>query len=401
MSDLITVEVTDGIQIITINRPEAKNAINLETAQAMAAALDQLDSRDDVRIGILTGGGGTFSSGMDLKAFAKSGQRPYVEGRGFAGLTERPPRKPLIAAVEGYALAGGCEMALASDLIVAANNAKFGLPEVKRGLVAGAGGMLRLPRRLPYHIAMEVILTGDMLPAERAHAFGLVNRLTEPGGALAGALELARAIVENGPLSVQTAKSIVSQSGDWSQDEMFDRQRPLTAHIFTSADAKEGATAFAEKRKPVWQGKWDMPHAALATRACCRGAFASGRPSGKNSAFPFPCSRSPRPRFHVFPLDSKFAMSVIIRKKTWSSRSPTGSSSSATTIRWTTSAIWPAPTSARKARRARRDGADPDQLAHVRRRQASAVPGHRHRQRVPEGRHGRALRHQAQPAGTL
>ncbi|CUJ68339.1 Carnitinyl-CoA dehydratase [Achromobacter sp. 2789STDY5608633] len=249
MSDLIKVEVADGIQIITINRPEAKNAINLETAQAMAAALDQLDSRDDVRIGILTGAGGTFSSGMDLKAFAKSGQRPYVEGRGFAGLNEAPPKKPLIAAVEGYALAGGCEMALASDLIVAASNAKFGLPEVKRGLVAGAGGMLRLPRRLPYHIAMEVILTGDMLGAERAYGFGLVNRLTEPGGAL------ARAIVENGPLSVQTAKSIVAQSGDWTQEEMFGRQRPLIAHIFSSADAKEGATAFAEKRKPVWQGK--------------------------------------------------------------------------------------------------------------------------------------------------
>ena len=157
--------------------------------------------------------------------------------------------------MEGYALAGGCEMALASDLIVAASNAKFGLPEVKRGLVAGAGGMLRLPRRLPYHIAMEVILTGEMLGAERAHAYGLVNRLTEPGKALEGALALARAIVENGPLAVQTAKSIVSQSGDWPQEGMFDRQRPLIAHIFTSADAKEGATAFAEKRKPVWQGK--------------------------------------------------------------------------------------------------------------------------------------------------
>lgn len=255
MSDLIKVEVADGIQIITINRPEAKNAINLEAAQAMAAALDQLDRCDDVRIGILTGAGGTFSSGMDLKAFAKSGQRPYVEGRGFAGLNEAPPNKPLIAAVEGYALAGGCEMALAADLIVAASDAKFGLPEVKRGLVAGAGGMLRLPRRLPYHVAMEAILTGDMLGAERAYGFGLVNRLTEPGGALAGALALARTIVENGPLSVRTAKRIVAQSGDWTQQEMFDRQRPLIAHIFSSADAREGATAFAEKRKPVWQGK--------------------------------------------------------------------------------------------------------------------------------------------------
>ena len=254
MSELIKVEVVDGIQIITVNRPEAKNAINLETAQAMAAALEQLDSRDDVRIGILTGAGGTFSSGMDLKAFAQSGQRPLIPGRGFAGLNERPPRKPLIAG-QGVAFHGGCEMALAADLIVAASNAKFGLPEVKRGLVAGWGGMLRLPRRLPYHIAMEVILTGDMLSAERAHGYGLVNRLTEPGKALEGALELARVIVENGPLAVQTAKSIVAQATDWDQDGMFDRQRPLIAHIFTSADAKEGATAFAEKRKPVWQGK--------------------------------------------------------------------------------------------------------------------------------------------------
>lgn len=255
MSDLIKVDLVDGIQVITINRPDARNAINLETAQALAAALDELDRRPDVRIGILTGANNTFSSGMDLKAFAQGGQRPLVPGRGFAGLTEAPPKKPLIAAVEGYALAGGCEMALACDLIVAARNASFGLPEVKRGLVASSGGMVRLPRRLPYHIAMEIVLTGDMFSAERAHGFGLVNRLTEPGQALAGALELGRAIVENGPLAVQTAKSIVAQSGDWSQAEMFDRQRPLVAHIFTSADAKEGATAFAEKRKPVWQGK--------------------------------------------------------------------------------------------------------------------------------------------------
>ncbi len=185
-----------------------------------------------------------------------------MDGRGFGGLAERPPKKPLIAAVEGYALAGGCELTLASDLIVAANNAKFGLPEVKRGLVAGAGGMLRLPRRLPYHIAMEVILTGDMFTAERAHAFGLVNRLTEPGGALAGALELARTIVENGPLSVQTAKSIVSQSGDWTQEEMFDRQRPLAAHIFTSADAKRAPPL--SPKSASRSGRGNEPHAAHA-----------------------------------------------------------------------------------------------------------------------------------------
>jgi enoyl-CoA hydratase len=255
MSDLVQIQVTDGIQVMTINRPQARNAIDLDTAQAMAAALDQLDARDDVRIGILTGAGNTFCAGMDLKAFAKTGKRSSVPGRGFAGLNEAPPAKPLIAAVEGYALAGGCEMALACDLIVAARDARFGLPEVKRGLVAGSGGMLRLPRRLPYHIAMELILTGDMFEAQRAHAFGLVNRLTDPGQALEGALQLARAISENGPLAVRTAKRVVAESGTWDPAEMFQRQAPLVAHIFTSADAREGATAFAEKRKPVWQGK--------------------------------------------------------------------------------------------------------------------------------------------------
>jgi enoyl-CoA hydratase len=253
--DLINAQSHDGVLVITINRPEAKNAINLATAQAMALVLDRLDADDTLRVGILTGAGATFSSGMDLKAFAQTGERPLIDGRGFAGLNERPPTKPLIAAVEGYALAGGCEMALACDLIVAADNAKFGLPEVKRGLVPGSGGLMRLPRRLPYHIAMEVILTGDMFSAERAYALGLVNRLTEPGKALEGAMALARAIVANGPLAVQMAKKIVAESGLWDEADMFDRQRPLVAPIFSSADAKEGATAFAERRPPVWQGK--------------------------------------------------------------------------------------------------------------------------------------------------
>ncbi|MBF6617017.1 MAG: crotonase/enoyl-CoA hydratase family protein [Candidimonas sp.] len=255
MSDLVKVEVIDRTQIITVNRPQARNAINYETAHELAAAFDQLDANDDVVVGILTGAGNTFSSGMDLKAFALNGQRPLVEGRGFAGLCERAPRKPMIAAVEGYALAGGFEMALACDLIVAADNASFGLPEVKRGIVAGSGGMLRLPSRMPYHLAMEVVLTGEMLPAARAHAHGLVNRLVEPGKALDVALELARIIAANGPLAVQTAKKVVTESRDWRQADMFDLQRPRVAHIFTSADAKEGATAFAEKRAPVWRGK--------------------------------------------------------------------------------------------------------------------------------------------------
>ncbi len=255
MSDTIQVRIQDGIQVITINRPQAKNAINLATAQALAEALIELDSRDDLQLGILTGAGGTFCSGMDLKAFAQSGERPYVAGRGFAGIAEAPPRKPLIAAVEGYALAGGCEIMLACDLVVASRDARFGLPEVKRGLVPGSGGMVRLPRRVPYHVAMEIVLTGEMFDAERAYQHGLVNRLTEPGQALDAALEMARGIAQNGPLAVQTVKQIVSQSQDWPQEGIFERQRPLIAHIFTSADAREGATAFAEKRKPVWQGK--------------------------------------------------------------------------------------------------------------------------------------------------
>ncbi|NYT38523.1 crotonase/enoyl-CoA hydratase family protein [Allopusillimonas soli] len=255
MSDVVKVEVQSGIQIVTLNRPEARNAINLETAQGIAAAMQELDEREDLVIGIITGSGGTFCAGMDLKAFARDGQRPYAAGRGFAGIAERPPRKPLIAAVEGYALAGGCEIVLSCDLIVAAENANFGLPEVKRGIVPGAGGMLRLPSRIPYHIAMEAILTGDMMPAPRMHAYGLVNRLVAPGKALEAAMELARAIAANGPLAVRTAKTVVSESRDWREADMFDLQRPRIAHVFTSHDAKEGATAFAEKRKPVWTGK--------------------------------------------------------------------------------------------------------------------------------------------------
>jgi enoyl-CoA hydratase len=255
MPQFISVEYLEGIQIITINRPEAKNAINLDTAAEMSDAFEELDAREDIQIGILTGAGATFSSGMDLKDFARTGKRSVVEGKGFAGLNEAPPKKPLIAAVEGYALAGGCEMMLACDLVVSANNAKFGLPEVKRGLVPGSGGLLRLPRQIPYHIAMEVVLTGDMFTAERAHQYGLINVLTEPGQALAGAIELAKRICENGPLAIQTAKRIINEGLDWPSDQMFEIQRPKMAHIFTSADAREGATAFAEKRKPVWQGK--------------------------------------------------------------------------------------------------------------------------------------------------
>ncbi|MER1968825.1 crotonase/enoyl-CoA hydratase family protein [Castellaniella sp. GW247-6E4] len=255
MSEILELRIVDRIQVMTINRPQARNAVDLEVAEAIAAAMDALDGNPDVALGILTGAGGHFCSGMDLKAFARTGQRPYVGDRGFAGLCERPPAKPLIAAIEGYALAGGCELALACDLIVASREARFGLPETKRGLVPGSGGMLRLPARIPYHVAMEAVLTGDMMGAERLHQLGLVNRLAEPGAALDEALVLGRGIAANGPLAVRTAKQVIAQSRNWRQDEMFDLQRPRIAHIFVSEDAREGATAFAEKRPPVWRGK--------------------------------------------------------------------------------------------------------------------------------------------------
>ncbi|QMV75494.1 crotonase/enoyl-CoA hydratase family protein [Comamonas piscis] len=249
----LLVETRGPVLIMQLNRPHARNAATLEMAEAMASALDALDSQQELRVGIITGAGGSFCAGMDLKGFLQ-GKRPSLPGRGFCGLTMRPPAKPLIAAVEGYALAGGFEVALACDLIVAARDAKFGLPEVKRGLAASAGGLLRLPKRLPYHVAMECILTGDMFGAERFAQLGLVNRLTEPGGALDAALALAQTIAANGPLAVAASKQVASQSGEWPLAEMFDRQAEITAPVFSSQDAREGAAAFAEKRPPVWKG---------------------------------------------------------------------------------------------------------------------------------------------------
>ena len=254
MTDAVQTNDAEGVLVITINRPEARNAVNGEVAAGIAAALDALDSRDDLTVAVITGAGGTFCAGMDLKAFL-TGERPSIPGRGFAGLTQAPPAKPLIAAVEGYALAGGCEIALSCDLVVAAENAKFGLPEVKRGLVAAAGGLLRLPRRIPYQVAMELALTGEFLDARRGHHFGLVNRLTAPGGALDGARELAAAIAANGPLAVRATKAVVAGAADWPADAFWERQQVIVEPVFTSADAREGARAFAEKRLPRWTGR--------------------------------------------------------------------------------------------------------------------------------------------------
>jgi enoyl-CoA hydratase len=254
VTDEVLVERRDGVQIITINRPEAKNSLNLAVAEAIAAAVDELDGSDDLRVGILTGAGGTFSAGMDLKAFLR-GETPAIEGRGLCGITQTPPRKPLIAAVEGWALAGGFELVLACDLVVAAETARFGVPEVKRSLVAAGGGALQLPRRVPFAIALEMLLTGDPLTAARAGEVGLVNRVTAEGGALDGALQLAATIAQNGPLAVAASKAIARGSGDWSLAEGWNRQADLIAPVFASEDAREGATAFAEKRAPVWTGR--------------------------------------------------------------------------------------------------------------------------------------------------
>jgi enoyl-CoA hydratase len=254
LPDAVLVETRGNVLVMTISRPEARNAVNAEVATGLAAALDRLDGEAGLSVGVLTGAGGTFSSGMDLKGFLR-GESPVVEGRGLGGLTQAPPRKPLIAAVEGWALAGGFEMVLACDLVVASREAKFGLPVVKRSLVAGAGGLLRLPHRLPYHVAMELALTGDPLDAETAHRYGLVNRLTEPGAALDGALALAEAVAANGPLALAATKEILRRSLDWTEEEGFKQQNDIMLPVFGSADAREGAAAFAEKRPPQWQGK--------------------------------------------------------------------------------------------------------------------------------------------------
>lgn len=250
----VVVSVRHSIMTIQINRPEARNAITRGVAESVAAALDQLDDDDGIAVGILTGAGSNFCAGMDLKAFL-TGELPIVEGRGFGGLVEAPPAKPLIAAVEGYALAGGFELALSCDLIVAGTGAQFGLPEAKRGLVAAAGGLMRLPERVPFNVAMELALTGDFMAAERAHALGLVNQIVADGAALEAATALAGRVAGNGPLATRASKQIMVASRDWSMGERWENQREVTDPVFASADAREGALAFAEKRPPRWEGK--------------------------------------------------------------------------------------------------------------------------------------------------
>ena len=253
-TELVVTERHDGVLTITINRPAQKNAINRDVAVALASALDLLDSDPSLSVGVLTGAGGTFSAGMDLKAFA-NGQTPILPGRGFGGLTQAEVRKPLIAAVEGWALGGGFEMVLACDLIVAAQDAKFGLPEVKRGLIAGEGGVIRLPRRIPYHVALTVLLTGEPISAADAEQYGLVSEITATGAALAGAQELAQRVAGNAPLALARVKQVLRDTQGLNDSEAFARQAKDAHSLLDNEDAHEGALAFAEKRAPVWRGR--------------------------------------------------------------------------------------------------------------------------------------------------
>ena len=251
MSEVLTA-VQDSVLIITINRPEARNAVNRAVAEGIADAMERLDSDGSINAAILTGAGGTFCSGMDLKAFL-TGELPLVKGKGFAGFVEAPPAKPLIGAVEGYALAGGMEVAIACDLLVANTNAQFGIPEVKRGLVAAGGGLLSLPSMIGTRMAKELALTGDFISAQRAYEIGFVNRITD-GAALDAALELARKIAANGPMALIASKRIIDERPDWNSENMWPKQSEIAASIMASNDAREGAAAFAQKRKPNWTG---------------------------------------------------------------------------------------------------------------------------------------------------
>ncbi|OKJ95690.1 crotonase/enoyl-CoA hydratase family protein [Amycolatopsis sp. CB00013] len=250
----VRTERVGGTLLITIDRPQARNAVNAAVAAGLAEALDLLESDPTLRAGVLTGADGSFSAGMDLKAALK-GESPEIPGRGFGGLTEAELSKPLIAAVEGWAMGGGFELALGCDLIVAAEDAKFGLPEVKRGLIAAGGGVIRLPKRIPHHLAMEFLLTGEPIGAERAGSLGLVNRVVPSGEAAAVALQLAERIAANAPLALALVKKIVRTADGVPDAQAFASQRSELPTLMKSADVREGMQAFAERRAPQWTGE--------------------------------------------------------------------------------------------------------------------------------------------------
>jgi len=251
----VNFEIRDRIAIITLNRPEARNAVSQQLAEDLEAAIDRLEADDALWIGILCGNGPAFCAGADLKAIASGEARLTTERGGFAGLVRRVRTKPLIAAVEGPAVAGGTEIVLSCDLVVASTTACFGLPEVKRSLVANAGGLFRLPRALPTNVAMEMALTGDDLDAEAAHRHGLVNRLVQPGHALATAVELAEAVNANAPLAVRASRRVVLAARLLEDDEAFEVAADATREVFRTEDFREGPRAFVEKRSPIWTGR--------------------------------------------------------------------------------------------------------------------------------------------------
>lgn len=253
MTSGVETGVEGNVGVLAINRPAVRNAIDLPTAEEIAAALDDFEARSEIRAIVVTGRGGIFSAGMDLKALTATNQRPITASRGAFGVVEKPPAKPMIAAVEGAALGGGLEIALAADIIVVAENARLGLPEVARGLVATAGGVLRLPSRVPRAVALEMIMTGAPISADRAYQIGLVNRVVPEGDALTSAVELAQAIAANAPMAVRAAKAVALNAVRWGDSDGFMLQRRYTDPVRESADASEGARAFVEKRPPVWQ----------------------------------------------------------------------------------------------------------------------------------------------------
>ncbi len=253
---MIDFEALDRVAVITIRRPEARNAVNGEVAAGIESAIDRLESDTELWVGILTGDGPVFSAGADLKAIAEGRAAEIRTKRGgFGGITRRPRRKPIIAAVDGPALAGGCEMALACDMIVASRRAVFGLPEVKRSLVAAAGGLFRLPRALGPQAAMEAILTGDPISAERAYALGMVNQLVEPGETVEAAKAMAARIVVNAPIAVWESRQVALASLSGDDDDLWRLTDERFAYVGQTEDFAEGPRAFIDKRPPVWKGR--------------------------------------------------------------------------------------------------------------------------------------------------
>ncbi|HWW53148.1 MAG TPA: crotonase/enoyl-CoA hydratase family protein [Acidimicrobiales bacterium] len=252
---MVTYEVQDRVAVITIRRPEARNAVNAEVANGIEAAIDRLEEDSDAWVGIITGEGSVFSAGADLKEIAAGRAAQIMTARGgFGGIARRERTKPIIAAVDGPALAGGTEIVLSCDLVVASTAASFGIPEVKRSLVAAAGGLFRLPRALPLNIAMELAVTGEPITAERAHHFGLVNELVAPGQALAAAMALAARIVVNAPVAVRASRRVVLASQRGDDEALWKLTDQAMFEAASSEDFAEGPRAFIEKRPPVWKG---------------------------------------------------------------------------------------------------------------------------------------------------